>query len=216
MMDPIHEEEREGCKLAIYPDDDPMNPITDYEHAGTIYSWARDFSGDESVDNPLDYLDAVLDAESALREYFDAAVVVPLRFSDYGASGATLHICDADDANACWAVTAEELASEWFPSDPSKGGPGAGEQGARRYCETLVDEIDAWLRGETWGFVVTTPTLGETESCWGFIDPNVWSGDPEKSYCVAEARAALDRAVEANRRELAERDRLAGFVETVQ
>lgn len=242
-MDAIHTEEREGCTLSIYPDLDPTNPIKEWDHAGTLYSWTRGFRADSDYDlseilelrtrrdrlaeeirsarehgrDPQRQLSELADVNEDLEcvDDPDLVVIVPLRFSDNGAMGAQLYECEPDDANAAWAVTAKEIASEWFPTDPSKGGPGAGEDGARKYCKGFVSEIDAWLRGEVYGFVVTDPDGDEVESCWGFIDDNVWSGDSEKSHCLAEGRSALDGAVKANRREVAERERLAGYVETV-
>jgi hypothetical protein len=200
--------EHAGLRVLIVGDDEPFSGPQDNDNAGTIYSWTRDFDGDERINEPDLEIDVatgehdepdwqVVDLPRYMAHYHDAALTIGLRFADYGSSGARLYV-DNDDPNCCICFTQKELDHEWSGSVDD----------ATKYALARVNELDEWLQGNVYGVVVCSPDDDSEpevlDSVWGFIgDPFGKSGEYMKAEgrALAESvRAELDHeAAEAHR-----------------
>lgn len=215
-MKPFDTYEHAGVTVELYYDEDPMSPLTDHDGVPSIVSFTPDFDGNEylSVEEDLtleceqcggsglepnrevatsdEAICSRCEGEGTVRvtlaEYmragFEGDVVIPLRYDDYGARGSRLVPADSENANAAVYVTPEQLRDEWS---------GSREQ-AEAYMRAYVGEVDAWLRGEVYGYVIKGPNGEDLEppfydSCWGFI------GD--LSYVKAEANRAAEGVAES-------------------
>ena len=86
-------------------------------------------------------------------------------------------------------ITEERLQAE-FAGDKEK---------ATTALEAEIKEVDSWLTGQVYGFVITgTDTDGneyDIDSCWGFY------GDSK--YCLEEAKSIVDHLPQQLKLELA-------------
>lgn len=77
--------------------------------------------------------------------------------------------------------------------------PNAGD--AARAAECLVNEWNSYLSGDVYGYRVKDPSGYTVDSCWGY------TGDPEESGVVDDARASAEAFVTNDERDAAtERD----------
>lgn len=211
-MEVYDRREHAGVIAEIVHDDGPASP-QENDNAGTIYSWTLDFAGDEQVRDPEDYamypFNELADWERWFKDEYDAALTIPLFFSDYGSRGARIYEM-ADGPNAALCFTQKEIDEEWgghldpYPVE-MKGADGelTGEVreygGARGYAKARIEELDQYLQGNVWGIVIREPSdeiEGEgtgliLESVWGFI------GDPDAGYIREEADSMAEGAAEA-------------------
>jgi hypothetical protein len=188
------------------------------DNAGTIYSWTRDFDGDETIGEPdltLDcpdcegyedlsscekcggggYVDC--DLPQYMRHGYGAVLTIGLRFEDHGSNGCRLRM-NNDDPNAAICFTRKDLGTEWSGSVDD----------ATKYAEARIGELDKWLQGDVVGIVIREPTMSDgipgvlLDSVWGFIaDPF----DPkDREYLVSEGNAMAEGCAEEIAREKAE------------
>jgi len=206
MTEPTETFEHAGVTVEIVPDLDPSDP-QDNDNAGTIYSWARDFAGDEHIycrdtisGRPYELSNHTYETTGVLatrrlfayfREHYDAVLTIPLYYSA-GSYAARLYEDTAEDANAVICFTRDELDREW-----------AGKiAAARRYAKARVGELDDWLRGNVYGIVIRHPKSGEVlDSCWGFIGDLY--GESGK-YIYEQANEMADACAEQIAREKTE------------
>jgi len=127
-----------------------------------------------------------------LREWANADVVIPLRYSDYG-SDSDLYECE-DDANAAIYCTADTVQKEW-EGDRDK---------ARKYLEGEVSEVSAWLKGDVYGFIIKDANgddlpmpFAMDDSCWGFIGPDKYVREDAERMAASIADAIAREAKEA-------------------
>lgn len=176
MNEVVKSYEHAGVIVEIVHDEDvgwASNP-QDNDNAGKIYSWADCFDGDERISEPDLQVDDAEDWNEPsrwrtidLNEYmttdYNAALTIPLRFSDYGSSGSRIHTTDADNANCALVFTRAEIDHEWSGHvDPypvqRKNADGSTEiieyGGARKYGEARIHELDNWLQGNVYGIVI--------------------------------------------------------------
>lgn len=221
-----------GMTVRIVQDDDAydMDPHKSFgDPVGKWYSWAdgrdRPGSADETI-NPEYYWhtnDPNVAILADLRrdphantgsdedgEGYGYALVVPLRYSDYGSSRSAIEVgCDEDRANGAYVFTAAELAewkaSNYRPLGMSNSDWTAAKQRNRErtvrkateYVTAHLAEWVDWANGNVWGIVVTDEDGDELDSCWGFIgDPY-----PEDGYIRSEARRMAEGAAEQAARE---------------
>lgn len=216
--------EHAGLIVEIIQDDEPGTNPQENDNAGTIYSWTRDFDGDERISEPDLLIDESTDWNEdpryravSLSEWFaleyDAALTIPLRFSDYGGSGARIYRTNAENANCAICFTEEEMEREWpVSADRPTESPA---DGARVYAEARINELDEYLQGYVFGIVVREPgsslnqamARGEVlESIWGFIgDPSGKSGE----YMLSEAREMAESCAKAVQHEAELREEAA-------
>jgi hypothetical protein len=212
MSDAYNRFEHAGVIVEIVGDDEPMSP-QDNDNAGTLYSWARDFDGDERINEP-DYVDDDMrhvSVELWFALNYNAALTIPLYFANYGSSGARIYA--SNDPNCALVFTEEEIEREWSGHiDPYKvemknavDGSLTSEVreygGVRAYAKARIDELDNYLQGNVFGIVVRERTdedidaedddSGEVlESVWGFI------GNPDGEWILGDARELAEAAAE--------------------
>jgi hypothetical protein len=156
----------------------------------------------------------IRDVGAALAFEHTAAVIVPIRFSDYGGSTPSeIYVSDWSNANAAWLFEPGTVHSEW-------GETLADQDKARAYVAAAIGETHEWLQGNVYGYVIEDPTGDVVDSCWGFIDADAYSGDPIKSHTLSEGLSALTCTVsdahETDAKETAARsDAAARDIETV-
>lgn len=183
----VERDEREdGTVVSIYYDTehDLTNPRENQDNLGTIlYFGDRHTLGDEQVSLAhYDYEAGVAEYAQELIETSNAAIVIPLRFTE-GSGGA--HVFAADDftnANGLIWLSEDKLRAEYiefgYPDMEAR-------EKARKSLEAEISEYDAWLSGDVYGYHVEHPDFPDlADSCWGFI------GD--LNYVRSEAEAAAE------------------------
>jgi hypothetical protein len=226
-MEPFETYEHAGVTVELHYDEGGFNPRKDFDHAGTIVSFTRDFDADEylSVEEDLTYDcpkcdgegEVVLDSEKGpeecpdcdngtvyatveqymRHEFDDTEVVIPLRFEDYGSRGSKLVTTDSDNNPNAAIYLGADMLATEWEGDREK---------ARKCLEAEVEEMSSYLSGEVYGYVIKGPG-GEDlpdnmqDSCWGFI------GDSK--YVREEANRAADGVAESLAEEVTERDEMA-------
>jgi len=178
----VEEQEYKGYTIEIHQDEDPLNPRTEYDNAGTMIGFHRRYSiGDKHN----------MDVEEA-KEYVEHPDVISLPLYLYDHSGVSIstrsfngraHHAEWDSGPRGWiTITKEKALYEW-------GGKRLSKQVCEKAVACLESEVktyDQFLRGEVYGFVITDPDGDEVDSCWGFY------GDPEESM-VPECKSHIDR-----------------------
>lgn len=141
----------------------------------------------------------VVDLRQWFEEHYDAALTIPLRYSN--SHGACLYgsSCD-EDANCALVFTREDIEREWngwvVPQGPNNSG-------AINYARARIKELDDYLQGNVWGIVIresSDEVEGEgtgliLESCWGFI------GEPDAEWIREEANGMAEGVAEGIQRE---------------
>lgn len=180
--------------VLIYQDPDPYNPREESDHLATMYCWHRRYRLGDTHDfrNPQD-LTAHLggDIDSISRDH----VRLPLYLYDH--SGITMSTepfsCPWDSGQVGWIVISMEAArGNWSGSDIEI------RRQALECLRAEVAEYDAYLRGDVYGFRVTSGGE-EVDSCWGFYSIEsaqesameaLPTEDPNREFDLAEAALA--------------------------
>lgn len=154
MTEPIETYQHNGCKVEIFPDDDPPNPRKEYDHLGTmLYVYCRYILGDKSVD------------QEAIEEVENDPDNICLPVYAYIHGGVTVStgvFGDRFDSGKCGIIyMSRETAKKNWPGEDY-------EQRAIDCLKAEVSEFDQYLRGDVYGYVVTD-TSGHEDSCWGFF-----------------------------------------------
>jgi hypothetical protein len=170
----------------LLQDTESENPRQSFDHAGTLVC--------ENDNYDLSDKDAALPAHSSWHSdrtdielsarYIElkGGVALPLRFSDYGSSGATIHETSADDANALLWCDRDKLEEEW-----AKHGSPDPKAAALACLKSECEELNQYLQGEVYGYVIESPDGEFLDSCWGFY------GD---DYATDEAQSAAKHCAE--------------------
>lgn len=174
--------ERGACTVELHYDesDTASNPRGN-DNLGTIITWGRDGGwGDEDLRyEPYDTDYSTPRWAVRVRRERGATVMIPLRFVDYGSSGATVRECKWDDANAVI-----------FDTPRGREMTGVPTANVREGLLAEVAEMAAYVNGECYGYVVLRDAV-IIESCWGFI------GEASVKNMRADANAAADRETAA-------------------
>lgn len=108
------------------------------------------------------WLTSQLDAlkEQALTKY----VILPLYLMDH--SGLAISTkpfsCPWDSGQVGWIYMTLDEARENWPDDPDP------IESAERRLRAEVEEYNAYLSGDVWGYTITDEDGNEIDSCWGF------------------------------------------------
>jgi hypothetical protein len=172
-----HEENYKGFNIKIESDEDPCNPVKEYDMFGRLALSSRcryDF-GHETFSDPEEFL-ADLKAQKA----------VILDVYMYEHSGITINTsgfsCRWDSGQVGFIyITREEIRKE-FPGWKILNRKRL--QQIEKMLRSTVEEVDNYLTGNVWGFIVEDKAGEQIESCWGF------NGDYK--YCLEEAKFAVD------------------------
>ena len=188
-------EGRHGLTARVVVDQEYRDIRREYDHLGTI-------AGGDYGDEPLgryfdDYYGSVGEKIRELR--LEGYTVLPVRSLDYGSSGATVEVCDLEDANAYAYVTPQALRMEYGATDERA------RRRARKLLAAEIDELDAAANGEIYGDVIEDAEGERVDSCWGFVDRDAEYTTQEARDQLKHAETAAD-AEEAERREMEARD----------
>jgi hypothetical protein len=201
--------EHAGRTVVIAYDDDPVNPLTDWESLTTIACWHGRLKLGQRTDMGLKGLD-LEETREAIESHEGSPVLALLPVYLYEHSGITMS-CGAfsdpwDSGQVGWAYVTEDSANKM------------GCVGDRWTTENLekairsdVDVYDQYLRGEVYVYFVLG--MGEDGEDGDILD-SVGGHFGDLDYVRTEARAAaessVDPAVEALADELAGRATYAG------
>lgn len=153
MAKPIDTYQHNGCKVEIFPDDDPSNPRTEYDHLGTILYVARRYVlGDKAADR-----ETIEEVENNP----DNICLPVYAYIHCGVTISTGAFNDRFDSGQCGIIyMSRETAKENWPGEDY-------EQRAIDCLKAEIVEFDQYLRGDAYSYVVTDAS-GHKESCWGF------------------------------------------------
>jgi hypothetical protein len=227
MIEPYDTFEHAGLTVQVFRDDDAQSPrdpgsrtlctsLAAFDGAMTFgdddEDWGRDFDpeipcatcgmegetdGEQCPDCEGEGMRTVTPGEYAA-ETHEAIAWQHVRIDDYGSRGVTLAAYpndDADGVNCVIYVTREgwktAQGADWTNSD-------ADREMAARMIAGDIEELDQFLRGDVYGYVIEHE--GEhKDSCWGFI------GAPDADYLLDQARDAAEEVAKGIAREVAER-----------
>lgn len=175
--------ELEGkVSVQLHQDVDAENPRTSFDHVGTLFIDDRNGDGlsDKDADLPARSRNRYADdiAVSARWIELHGGVAILIRFADYGSSGARIHESDADDANGLIWMDAAKIVDEWT----NHGSPDP-KAAALACLNSEIAELNDYLEGNVYGFVIETPDGETLDSCWGFYG---------ETYATDEARRTAE------------------------
>jgi hypothetical protein len=164
---------KDGRRLEIRMDSDPLNPRVDYDNVGKMICFHKRYTlGDKHELKERDFTGWKELAEYLTTE-FKAKLIHPLYLYDH--SGLTISMgkfsCPWDSGQVGFIYcTQEDIDKEWRGD----------VQAAERYLEGEVKIYDQYLQGLIYGFIlmpaqVECPTChhkerkGDEDSCWGFF-----------------------------------------------
>lgn len=188
--------------VKLYQDDDPASP-TENDNAGQLCILDRDFGLGDTDRLPYEPNRGSWQCENEYLIRFaercialEGGVSIPVRYSDYGSSGARIYTTDTDNANGLIWSDAAEIAKEW--PDRTAGridGYVGGKAGARTYLEARIAELNQYLEGDVYGYVIEAKETGEgMDSCWGFYGQDYAKEEALSAaqHCAAEIDKRAD------------------------
>lgn len=185
MNELVETHEHLGWTIKVFTDDNPSNPRTEWDNAGTMTCFHKRYNlGDET-----DLCDSQFSGWQGLSDYLikecGAKVILPLYLYDH--SGITMSTgkfdCpwDSGQVGFIW-ISKEKILKEW---------------GKKKLTKKCLEKAEACLRNEVkvydhyltcavYGYVVETPDGEEVDSCWGYY------GDAEESGLLEAAKNAIE------------------------
>jgi hypothetical protein len=174
------ETDYKGYTIKVWPEEDPMNPRTDWDNLGTMLCFHRRYSLGDKHDYDLD--DArVLEG----RIPKSGGVVLPLYLYDH--SGITIRThpfsCPWDSGKIGFIYAgSDKIRKEYGWKRITK----ARREKIEAYLRAEVQTYDDYLTGNVYGYIVENPEGEAVDSCSGYY------GDPEESGLMDAARSIVD------------------------
>ena len=172
--------EYNGFKVEIHREEDPCNPLTEFDTACAIVydKHSRYLLGNE----PMDAGDA---QELAYKVENTGGIVKSIYAYVHGGSTISMSAfsCPWDSGQSGFVyMTKETIDDEW------KGN----RKKAFSYMQGVVETFDHYLTGEVYGYIIKDPEGNEIEdgSCWGFYGP--YYEEKYKEWIMSECRAVID------------------------
>lgn len=176
-----HTENYKGFTIRIESDDTAECPYDSWDMLGTLYHWhKRGFIGTDLSRKDREEIQALIrDIENG------GGVIVPVYLYEH--SGQTINTtgfsCPWDSGKVgFWAVTGEEIRKEYSKKRISK----KIRDRVQSLIRAQVEDIDNYLTGNVWGFIVERADGEHVDSCWSFY------GDYKE--VIKEAKSAADYA----------------------
>ena len=200
-MDTLVEQyEHEGIPVEIHWDDNPMSP-REWTNVGTILHWHRSYDFGESIEGRD--MEAVERGGMKLLVRWlqltrGATCVLPLGLLDH--SG--LHMWVGGGSH--WTDSAgwdSGTVGVIFDTTESREETGVELENVEKALRQEIEEYDAYLRGEVYGYVVAHDEP-DMDSCWGFIGDIKWAKEEAESsaeYIAKERRAKAEASYRAKR-----------------
>lgn len=172
------------AKIHIRQDHDPLNPRIDWDHPWNWYSNHRryDFDKESYKSSKWLKLDDIMPDDFGEDEHegetiYEAVLRNNPEFLDahpiYLLDHSSLHVSLGsfgdpwDSGVGAVATITRKKAEEYWPD--LKGDDEKLKERAYKALEEEVDEMEKYLNGDVYGFVIETQD-GEGDSCWGFYD----------------------------------------------
>lgn len=211
--------EYKGYKIKIIADEDPQNPRTDWDPAGTMVCWHSRYNlGDcerwkgsdgkwkskqlssNYPDGPKQLLYELAGVDSdSLEEDMKFDELYSL-IEEKGTIIKTLYLYDHSGLT----ISTGSFSCRWdsgpvgyiYMTKETQEKEGWTPEQADKYLEGEVKTYDDYLTGNVYGYQIENPDGDETDSCWGYF------GDPEeKGGCIDEAKSAIDYLVKKDQEE---------------
>ena len=207
-MEPIYEEEYKGFKIEIHQDDDPMNPVEDYDMLGKQVYWHRRMNlghcwKETERNSPEEWLECHIEGHYDTYEHWEKCysrkmgyfpwlvqefekenLVIPVHAYERGgitisASGRRAGWDSFDSGQLGFVyVSHEDIKKEYKVSRLTK----KVLERAEKCLIAEVEEYDHYLCGEVYGFrIIDTVSEDELDSCWGFIGDYKYALEEAKS-----------------------------------
>lgn len=192
----------DGLTVHIEPDDNDMNPRTEWDHVGTMVCWHSRYKlGDEQPSHPPDefFLRLMQDREfdagrdvpdeinmDHVARYIDRHFyVLPLYLLDHSElSMSTGSFGDPwDSGQVGWIYMSKEEAKKEHLSDPLAT------------LRSEVAEYDQYLTGDVWGYTITDGGGHHLDSCWGFYGFDNCKEEATESAQAIAKRLSADFAI---------------------
>lgn len=175
-----------GCVVKIIYDEDPINPREDYDHESVMFCDHRRYTlGDKDHGIDTSECGSWSDVHNLLVAEHKARVILPLYLMDHsGISMSTADFHDQWDSGMVGFIfmTAAQIREQYLRKRVTKDL----ETRAREGLKAEVEEYDAYLTGDCYGYVVERDDE-EVASCWGYL------GDEQIPYMKTEANAIAER-----------------------
>ncbi len=156
-----------GYKIEIHHDQHGGESPRDWDNAGTMAIYHRRYAfGDKLEFSNTDDLDEYLASGDCY--------VLPIYMYDHG--GVTISTspfsCGWDSGQVGYIYITKEKAKAEGLSDPLAT------------LENEVKNMDSYIRGEVYGYIVYDADGNELDSCWGYLG--------EMDWCIEEAKSVAD------------------------
>ena len=188
-------------EIEIKQDDDPPNPVKDYDQAGTMCFFHRrmdlghphTFTEDLTPEDADGYQDHYEDSPSGFTQWMkdneSHILTIPVYAYEHGgitikAGGKRAGWDSFDSGQLGYVYIAHDnIRKEW-----GKQGKRISKAEFAKAAACLIAEVntyDDYLTGNCYGYTITDKETGNTlDSCWGFL------GD--EKYCREEAESSAD------------------------
>lgn len=212
--EPFESIEYRGYTINIYRDDDPQNPITDFDMLGTIaYKHPRFILGHEKIDDVgeffIEKLNQIQNRDNdfwnmeseKVRKYFDKFYCyLPVFAYEHG--GITLKTSpfyDSFDSGIIGFiyVLKSKCLGEWKKKRWTK----EFENKIKNILKSEIEQFDDYLTGNCWGYEVVDENETFVDSLWGYIG--------HMKLCIEDAKSLVDFEIKA--REQQEWETLSKF-----
>ena len=158
--------------LAIYNDDDPLNPRREYDNVGHMICFNRSYDLGDKHDLKQDDFNSWEDVKKHLIKKCKAEIIMPLYILDHSGLwiSTSKYDCDPGGWDTSFVgyiyVTKKEIECEW----------GTGEDAyekATSYLGGEVADYNDYLTNNCYGYVEYAPDENGDwqygDSCWGFL-----------------------------------------------
>ena len=188
MTDALKTINYKGYTINIDYDPSPESP-REWDDLSTIYSNSRryDFDG-HSIEELIEDVggnvyDNVIPWDLIAKKYYYRKVWM------YDHSGVTVRTGESNPWGSGWMAWDSGLAGVIVVNkkQAKKEWPKDTKQRAEKWLDGEIQNLDTYVRGEIYGYVIENEDGEEVDSCWGFYD---------KDECIAEAKGYVDYEVE--------------------
>jgi hypothetical protein len=151
--------------LRIENDDTPCNPRKEYDNAGKMVCFHRNYIlGDETTISSNDF--------NSWDDLYDHLVKEYNAVNLYDHSGITMRTtpfsCRWDSGQVGFIYMDRKTLLREAPNSPKIATPKA-KAWARGCLKGEVETYDQYLNGDVWGYIIEDEDENEIESCWGFF-----------------------------------------------
>lgn len=180
----VYTEERNGYTIEIYPDDTPMNPREDFDHAAVMVCFHNRYTLGDETGLRSENFEGWKELEKYLVEEEGAKVFLPVYMYEHSniclSTGEFYDPWDSGRVGVIY-LTSQTILKEWNWKRLTK----ARREKLVEYLKGEVEEYSDYLSGNVYGYMVRNSEGEDMDSCWGFF------GNYD-SYVLQQAREAAD------------------------